>query len=152
MKRIALKQSLVPLFLNGATALRVVVKLQPEYVSGDIIPWRWPDCCGGIQTWAESELYDVLAWHCPYPVGSLVALTETWATDCLYDALSPRDLPHDCVICYAVTMPASWYGRRRSPITMPAEFSRFHRRVAEVRVEHGEQWEWVLTLEEVKHG
>jgi hypothetical protein len=31
MKRIALTQSQIPLFLSGATELRVVVKPQPEY-------------------------------------------------------------------------------------------------------------------------
>jgi hypothetical protein len=30
---------------------------------------------------------------------------------------------------------------------MRAEFSRFHRRVTAVRVEHGTEWEWVLELE-----
>jgi hypothetical protein len=88
---------------------------------------------------------------CPYPIGSELALTETWATDAMYDDLSPRDLPFDCSVQYKATIQTSWYGHWRSPVTMPAEFSRFIRRVAGVRVEHGELWEWVLTLE-VKHG
>jgi hypothetical protein len=147
MKTHALKQSEVPLWLAGETELRVLVKPQPVASPSFDDLWHWD----GFLYRTEQEIGVVLSSHCPYPVGSELALTEEWATDAMYDDLSPRDLPFDCSVQYKATIQTSWYGRWRPAITMPAECSRFHRRVVGVKVEHGEQWEWVLTLE-VKHG
>ena len=149
MKRYALTQAQVPLFLAGATELRVAVKPQPIRDAPDKDLWWWyreyrdPD-----SSWVayDSEtLRELIASElelpCPYPVGSLVALTETWGFT--------KPQPY-CGIDLAFVRKADgkeMCGHWRSPATMPAGFSRFPRRVTAVRVEHGEQWTWVLTLE-----
>jgi hypothetical protein len=165
MKRIALTQSQVPLFLNGATELRVAVKPQPRltespFRSDHLTWWVWKT---DVKLTTDA-LTDNIQEACPYPVGSLVALTERWrATDV---ALSPDAMIFKYRVEYATGQPR-WIGLSaaraaelhidlildwsqsvfKPAITMPAEFSRFPRRVAAVRVEHGELWEWVLTLE-----
>ena len=136
MRTHALKQEQVPLFLNGATELRVVVKPQPTETgwnpsrSGQWLGsthWRWNDCEFGN----TSALVCKLEMSCPYPVGSELALTETWAS-CGTSFITGRT-----VVVYKAD---GEYGHGvafdwRSPSTMPAEFSRFQRRVAAVRVE-----------------
>jgi hypothetical protein len=136
MKTHALKQSEVPLWLAGATELRVVVKPQPDAI-GPLVTGLYGDL---VET---RDVPFLLGFHCPYPVGSELALTETWcrtgAGFTIYKADNKREQPYWSML--------TWH----SPATMPAEFSRFHRRVAGVRVEHDSEWTWALTLE-VNHG
>jgi hypothetical protein len=125
---------------SGATELRVPVKPQPRRDAGRQ-EWLWEAWEKGQFThYPEGLLRRTLEDRdvCPYFVGSLVALTETWdyaAGDIAYKA--------DGHLSYAFYV-MGW----RPAITMRAEFSRFHRRVTNMRVEHGETWDWVLTLEE----
>jgi len=158
MKRIPLNEIQIKAQLSGATELRVPVKPQPSQCA--VPDGTWADQRGApipVDVWAWGHhrfgsldaLRAGLLQHCPYPVGSMVALTETWALSKMFDDRNPPVLDRKCI----------WYpdevgsvsqarrGRWRSPATMPAEFSRFKRRVNEVRVEHGTEWEWVLTLE-----
>ena len=136
MRTYPLRQSQVPKFLAGATTLRVPVRPQPEW---DGFRWLYErrDCRREVFA-AEESLVTALTFDCPYTVGSELALTETWTqthwADVHYKASS--------------LVPDRYYWRRA--ITMPAEFSRFKRRVVAVNVEHRELWEWVLELEEVK--
>jgi len=75
MNRHALAQSQVPLFLSGATELRVVVKPQPE--CEDVGKWRHAST-NDRHCFTYVGLYVHLQDICPYPVGSELALTETW--------------------------------------------------------------------------
>ena len=175
MKRCALKDTQVPLFLSGATELRVVVKPQPELQPSG--RWWW-DYRGMVGAYPDEQfMREALEEHIPYPVGSLVALTEAWRVgawrcqrtdeECGHVALdykadnycrrewlpvadperfeqyaeqSVRDAikagykldSHSYHFHWAAgESPCHW----RSPATMPAEFSRFIRRVAGVRAE-----------------
>jgi len=121
MKRYNLKQHEVPLWLNGTTSLRIPVRPQPELTALYLGMWRW-------KAW-DLELNDlerVLIEDCPYPVGSELALTETWAVCYLW-------FPYEDIVYYKVSTGAeegrfiNWL----SPCRMPAEFSRFPRRVAQ---------------------
>lgn len=167
MKRIALKQPQVPEFVAGATTLWIPVKPQPTY-NAELEMWAWPDVCAGYASmYPEYALCGTLIEFCPYPVGSELALTETWrATDV---APAPDASWFDYRVEYRHGSGSCWHGLSAQraaqlhvsllldwsqsvfnpPITMPAEFSRFKRRVTAVSVEHGELWEWVLELEAV---
>jgi len=153
---------------SGATELRIPVKPQPEQ------GLRIGSYYGGnrpeefILADADGDPIDAAPLICPYPVGSMVALTETFHLS-LQGATTPpgfiRTLQYeDITRGPQVPIPPQWYEwfdrltqsdnrycwAMRPAITMPAEFSRFKRRVVSVRVEHGETWDWVLTLEAVK--
>jgi hypothetical protein len=121
MRTHALAQSQVPEFVAGATTLRIPVKPQPDYSGASFWAWKQNAACG------ETALRDALLASSRYPAGSLVALTETWcrtgAGFTIYKADNKREQPYWSML--------TW----RSPATMPAEFSRFKRRVAAVRVE-----------------
>lgn len=147
MKRINLKEAQVRALLDGAKEIRVEVR--PEPVPSRIYSnlWHWPRLVFGPEL-TRRELLEALIARCPYPIGSLVALTETWKSNPSSKWAREHQVP--CLVSYKADDDDDppW----RSPATMPAEFSRFIRRVKDVRVGHGEQWEWVLTLEEVKHG
>lgn len=150
MKTYPLKAEQVPEFLAGATTLRIPVRPQPHFpydaeglvrlfvdpegelwyeaTDKDGIPWTWP-CLSGL-----SEPIP-----CPYPVGSELALTEAWAMGWV-DPFMPATVFYKADNCLSGMQ---W----RRAVTMPAEFSRFKRRILAVNVEHRELWEWVLELE-----
>jgi len=137
MKRICLTESQARAFAAGATELRLPVKPQPWLADNGMWYWGKGNCSLPMN---ECGLNVRLLVHCPYLVGSLVALTETWT-------LGDNEDGYESVI-YAASQVVHESGLGwRSPATMPAEFSRFKRRVTEVRIEHGTEWEWVLTLE-----
>ena len=143
MKRICLTESQARAFAAGATELRVPVKPQPYWIEAPVQEGnKWI----GRYTDNANIVCPYLEVRCPHPVGSMVALTETYWE---HKACT------NTIIFEADTLPfqrergrwlRDWYSRRPA-ITMPAEFSRFKRRVKAVRVEHGELWEWVLELE-----
>lgn len=170
MKRIALNEAQVKAFLGGATTLRIPVRPQPSsvYVQDG---WLWKvrtkrDTTVVCRT--DLAVMGLLEHNCPYPVGSELVLTETWRawfathadgqpidedwrvryradmaarlTGVGYDEGPLQVSPEECGLNVE---PRYW----RSPATMPAEFSRFKRRVVAVIVEYGELWVWVLELE-----
>ena len=140
MKRHALAQSEVPLFLNGASELRVVVKPQPvAFGDSDFgtFEWRWTVRDTTYHPWDDQSCSDLLMTFCPYPVGSELALTETWMLDGCDDSLDMvrRSLISRRVIYKAESPEYGKFYKWRSPATMPAEFSRFPRRVTAMRVE-----------------
>jgi hypothetical protein len=144
MTRIALNEANVKAMLSGATELRVVVKPQPKltespFRSDHLTWWVWKT---DVKL-TTNALTDNLLEACPYPVGSLVALTETWHSNPSLKWARLHQVPFLVVYKADDDDDPPWL----SPATMPAEFSRFKRRVAGVRVEHGELWEWVLSLE-----
>lgn len=159
MKRIALKQSQIPEFLNGATTLRIPVGPQPvsycDEEGRDRVKWlSRSGQAGGYGT--AAFVSEFLVDCCPYPIGSLVALTETWRVYHTPGGQIEIEFK-DGTVFGPFKVSDSRYARYtehrqrvddfNSPITMPAEFSRFKRRVVSVAVEHGELWDWVLTLE-----
>ena len=121
------------------------VKTQPEY-NGFTGCWKWsekpdPYEMKGIRSYAEGALVQTLLAICPYSVGDVVALTETWGWGpwgaVLYKSNS----------CRAIT---EWPKLWRSACTMPAEFARYKGRITSVAVEHGELWTYRYGIEEVR--
>ncbi len=175
MKRICLSAEQAIALANGATELRVPVKPQPwcnkfgTWVWQPDTAWhrRYPQHFFSGSTAEELARCMLLPKPsiCPYPVGSTVALTETFHLS-LQGASTPpgfiRTLQYENITRgLEVPIPPTryeWFDRltqsdnrycwmMRPAITMPAKLSRFKRRVKAVRVEHGTEWEWVLELE-----
>jgi len=144
MRTYPLKAEQVPEFLNGATTLRIPVRPQPKWEEQ---PELWNGAwCGRYRYLRRTNendndvASDTDRVVCPYPVGSELALTETWGMGWL-DPFMPATVCYKADNCLAGMQ---W----RPAITMPAAFSRFKRLVTDVNVEHREIWEWVLALEE----
>lgn len=157
MNRIPLNEQQVHAFLSGATELRIPVRPQPERINIQGY-WQWWLPTRELQlptAHCESDLRGQLLTHCPYPTGSLVALTERWrpvkwqtGTGMYGDsvcgviefAANEHDLLKTKTVYRCGSVPYGFsdywwgHGRNRGPwrpaITMPAEFSRFPRRVA----------------------
>jgi len=140
MKRIVLPQAIVSVLLSGATQVSVPVRPQPELLYGT---WHWEASefrsfyISGDEPGHEGHHYygrtvleevaDALLGFCPFPIGAVVWVPETWApandnADSIAykaDGLSaaPSLLMYDGteVACYwkpAITMP-EWAARLR---------------------------------------
>jgi hypothetical protein len=135
--------------IDTLTQYRVPIKLT-EFHPCDNVPksdWYFRDKHG---YWNDISTARLLDRYCPYRVGDVLAVKETWLPDppdddtwdyCLYTdgvyfnmGALPDHLKNPAHVIYK----ASWDGcdlRWRSPVTMPAWAVRHHKTVTEIGVE-----------------
>jgi hypothetical protein len=134
-KRMFLPQPIQQSLLSGATQVSVPVRPQPRLsLKGN---WWW-DFSGGIGAYPDDTfLSEALIEHCPYPVGTVVWVPETWMTngaDSLYQLMARGKIAPR--IIYKATSPE--YGRMfkwRASTTMPEWAARFRYVVKGVKAE-----------------
>ena len=153
MKRLFVRQSMIPTLLSGAkTQHRVPLRHQPTERKGFPGEWMMP---AGRDRWNTNRqreqitnratgevntreylvpLCEWLMQHCPYKVGDEVWCPETWASD-VPGCESQRGITYRAAHLDprgdGPTHPIKW----RSPATMPRWAARIFRTVKAVRVE-----------------
>ena len=135
--------------LTGECVIERPVKPQPTYYSGTVWSWRFPkrDSHGvsGITGSAEGLALALREYSPLGQPGEQRWCRETFAVCKLWS-------PYADEVRYKATLPENQgrYIKWRSPITMPRWASRATVEILDVKVEHGESWDWIARARRVE--